>query len=485
MEVRHVIRDYDDKTHELVNRYLVRYLKKMRGKDKATRCIMSNTFSCAIKVLDQLRDVELHDVVMSVFVYCRDENYQFISREFVKCIETAVLDPDRFVMGLHPFYNNLAAMLKTPEAMIRYSEFLGLFMKLYHTKSQTGIMNPNVATAYCDLIMQSLDYLRPKKLDVQNTVVGISTQGEALIRPDYYAYQDLASLEWLEEVLVNKNPAADHKAFSLKYGYTESVYENSDIHRRIRNGFVNVKTALMPFINEYTYDILPTKYPNGELKEWLLLLHNVSLNSLKEKLKLRRRTLPANGVKVVFSDPTEEFSELLLKEIVKNDTVYLLYKVSSHNGDFSGYYDTQEQYFWSALWEMQNHEPYDYLQSMVLFCYAAIVLDDPDYSDEKFHENFKNFIFPIKAKTYQYGGKLKQTYNQTLSNRVLEDPERYEQKEILINGYIRKLPDGQKASDEAKARAKQLGYDLKEDETYVVPFTKQIFYLKKPEDEEK
>ena len=43
------------------------------------------------------------------------------------------------------------------------------------------------------------------------------------------------------------------------------------------------------------------------------------------------------------------------------------------------------------------------------------------------------------------------------------------QKSISIAGYIRKLPDGQKASEDKIALATSLGLSLADDETYVEP----------------
>ena len=54
----------------------------------------------------------------------------------------------------------------------------------------------------------------------------------------------------------------------------------------------------------------------------------------------------------------------------------------------------------------------------------------------------------------------------------------YEAAEVTIQGYIRKLPAGQKASEEARTLAENLGYGLEPNETYVRPFIRQVFPLK-------
>ena len=63
------------------------------------------------------------------------------------------------------------------------------------------------------------------------------------------------------------------------------------------------------------------------------------------------------------------------------------------------------------------------------------------------------------------------------SNKHL-DYEKYEQKSVPIAGYIRKLPEGQKASEEKQLLAKALGLSLGDNETYVEPFVRQSWRLK-------
>ena len=58
------------------------------------------------------------------------------------------------------------------------------------------------------------------------------------------------------------------------------------------------------------------------------------------------------------------------------------------------------------------------------------------------------------------------------------DYEKYEQKSVSIAGYIRKLPEGQKASEEKQLLAKTLGLNLSDNETYVEPFVRQSWKLK-------
>ena len=66
----------------------------------------------------------------------------------------------------------------------------------------------------------------------------------------------------------------------------------------------------------------------------------------------------------------------------------------------------------------------------------------------------------------------------TSTEKKLSDhgPDGTQTKTKHINGYIRKLPDGQKASEKAVQLAKSLGYNLLPSETYVAPFERQSWF---------
>lgn len=237
---------------------------------------------------------------------------------------------------------------------------------------------------------------------------------------------------------------------------------------------------LLPYINEYTYDILPKKFPSSNFKNLgVFRVHNLDMDAMRKKLSSsRRRTLPVNGVQVHFEDPTEYIKQLLLKEIVVDDEVIMLYKISIDEiGDVSGYYNTASDYLYSLSEEVDS-PIFKTLDALVLYCYATAVLDDETYSDANIGEHFSHMnVFHLKAESVGLGGKLKKTDGS--EPHTERDLDKYDAKQKVINGFIRRLPEGQTASEEAVARAKKMGYHLQTNETYVAPFSKTIFYLKK------
>ena len=455
--------------------------KKMADKSLDIRTIMAKTNATGFLVLDRLQDVPFYELAVSVYMYCRDNRFVPIAKEFEKLVEWAGINPDRFMQGLHSFFNLMAAKVKKDELLTEYFQFIGFFARLRYTKFYSGI-NPNVILAYTDLIINSLEYLRPSKFDLKSTVVGLMTNGEVMTALNPFPYDEISGWEGLVDSISGKEKNHSIADRYAKYGNYE-VQTNEDAQRRGRMSRLSegVKIALLPYINEYTFDIYPTSLFDGDMQMLRLLnCSQVDLPDLESKLSRRRRTLPTNGVHIEFQDPSEQLKSLLLKEIVCEDSVYLLYKLSLENGDLSGYYDTAENFFFSVTIESDKElEPIGLaLKSVILFCYATNVLDDDLYTDDKFKENFRNFIFPIEAKSFGRGGALKNTYDSNGGDNSRRLNPKYEEQTTAVNGYIRKLPAGATASEEALERAMRLGYLLAPDETYVSPFIKSVFVLK-------
>lgn len=476
--------EMSDYQQELLVKYLPRIWKKMQGKDDATRSIMADTFCMACNILSRIKDIPFYELSMSVFVYCKDEGYRYISKQFEGCLELAGMDEEKFVLSLHSFYNNISSKLRKPGMLKAFSEFISVFMMLRYEKSDRHI-NPNVILAYTNLILQTFDYLRPEKLKLDKTVVGISMDGTPLTVKDPLSYSQLAQMECLAEML-QTGKEADISKYYRKYGNKDILtLDDAEAQMRKIRIFENMRAALIPFINEYTFDIFPQRNHTGDVKCSMLVNCDFEPDDLKEKLKKRRRALPTNGVKVEFNDSTEEFISLLLKEIIYDNKVYMLYRISVNAGDISGYYEPMSGYFYNPVRENPNERMVNFFECLVLFFYAEATLDDEQFSADKCPKHFSNFIYPIEAKSFRSGGKLRNTYDPDyVPSGKRKADERYEEKEVFINGFVRTLPEGHHASEEAMERAKKLGYDLKANETFVAPFTKSIFCLRDKEPEE-
>lgn len=472
---------------KIIGKYLPACARALRDRPKDMQVLMVESYSMAMQILGRLDGIPTHEIVASVYVFCKDEDYQFVSKQFEFCIESAALTPDKFVAGLHKWCNAMSSKLKkSSDNMKAFCSFANQYQKLMYTKTDVHVRKEVIAS-YMDLIHLLAIYMRPAKFDNNTALAGITTEGKPLSVNNPYGTSIMIpwevncagmgikgyQTEYFGEEIIHQ--------IAAKWGFPQiTTTKNVTALTRDYRFFQNIVNRLLPYINEYTYDILPKKFPSSNFKNLgVFRVHNLDMDAMRKKLSSsRRRTLPVNGVQVHFEDPTEYIKQLLLKEIVVDDEVIMLYKISIDEiGDVSGYYNTASDYLYSLSEEVDS-PIFKTLDALVLYCYATAVLDDETYSDANIGEHFSHMnIFHLKAESVGLGGKLKKTDGS--EPHTERDLDKYDAKQKVINGFIRRLPEGQTASEEAAARAKKMGYHLQTNETYVAPFSKTIFYLKK------
>lgn len=180
---------------------------------------------------------------------------------------------------------------------------------------------------------------------------------------------------------------------------------------------------------------------------------------------------------IEITDPTGELHGLLLKELVHNGSVHMVYKLDVFGSSLSGYFDTTSGFFYSVLREAFDLEPYNRLAVFILALYASQVLDGVKL--EAVSKHFLQGGHSLEIKAFGKSGKIKDVYHRAAATKTAHrDLEHYDKEERQINVIIRTLPEGHKASDEAKALAEQYGYELAPNQTFVRPFIKQVFVRK-------
>ena len=454
--------------------------KKMSGRDDATRALMAGTYTAGLKVLSCLHGVDLTETVLSVYVYCKNEGYRYISKQFEAAIELAILKPEKFLYGLHGFFNTLASKIRNdPTSRQAFIQFLGRFMELRYRKCDDSNINPNVILVYTDLLLQFLDYLRPRKYDRDTSVCGITISGEQILIPNPFPWVNLAEWEHVSQSLLDA-PNYDFYDLSVyrRYGFpdTSSMAAIKDHFRKTRI-FQNTCAILCPFINEYTYDILPCGIQNGQLHRWSLMESGVDSQTIEAKLASERRcTLPANGMLVDFEDETLQLKTLLLKEILLDNTIYLLYKLSTSEGEYAGYFRPSDSFFYSVALEA-SEEIHHFFRDIVEYFYAVAVLGG-EYTDENCTSLFRNFIFRISAKSHKMEGPLRDVYHVEPDSCMDGAATTGTQAIDSINGTIIKVGPDANITDSERQYAKALGFALAYDEVYRAPAIPTFFSLR-------
>lgn len=454
-----------------------RVVRKSKGKPLTATILQTRTLSTAIEILDWIHDIPFEKLSMSLYFYCQDVGMAQFTRAYEAQLELAGANPEKFAMGLHKFFNEMSIRILKEDLFDEYFEFYYRCVKL-RIRNENEQISDTVTTAYQNLLIQQLEYLRPSKFDLRTFIAGRSTTGELLIRDDLFPTFDIPIFETrlaLEEGRKLNNPEEYLYERYRRAGYQIFSAEDQQIIIAEDKIHTTTCTTMLPFINEYTFDMLPQQHYNANSDIIHRIHAQISTDVLKEALTKRKRTLPTNGAKVVFSN-CAPFHSVLFKELLYDNSIYMLFRLSTVNGDLCGIYETKDRFFYSIFQSSVGH---NYLgeafAALILFCYASQVIGGYYQA-----ENIRDFITidgcpQIIASGYAQGGKLRNVYR-TEQTHIREG--NYEASEATVQGYIRRLPAGQRASQEAQELAMSLGYDLESNETYVRPFTKQVFRLK-------
>jgi hypothetical protein len=465
----------NERAIQLEGTYRSRYLHKIASKPKPLWIQARRTFATAISVLASLDGVPFDTLVHSVYIYCEDSTLNWMTREYEKQVELAGANPERFVMGLHSFYNQISHKIRKNKLYSELMDFMGAYMELAYQPHPD--VNENVVTAYGNLLMQTMEYIRPSKFNFTQSIIGVTVDGQPICVPQPYPNWDLPSYE-IEDAAEKHRILPDdvfrvlHETYA-KYGYEVASMEDLLEITEIQKLHDNTIVALMPYISEFTYDIFPLRHYKSWESPLTRIAVTVPLNNLLSLLKARKRTLPQNGTRIVFHDPLGEVQELLLKETVKHNAVIMLYRLSTKNGDVAGYFNTQTGFLYSANLDCGKPEVYHKTKKFLLYCYAVCVTNR--------FPSTENTVFnggtAVSLRVYSIGGKQRAVYGAaelggTMNRR---DVAGMEPQVREIDWYIRKLPFGQKASEDAVCMARQMGYDLDPGETFVRPFCKEVF----------
>ena len=468
-------------------------LKKNWNKGKAVCILRKRTVNTAIQIVESIDCVPFLNLSLTLYHFTKNKEFQNLCRDYEYALELALINRDKFVAQLDKFYTKQAEKIKDNNMLHPFLEFLVWFLdKQNSTKDDTEF---RVFCSYANLVMQQLEYLRPNKYAYNDMVCGVTTDGEPICIHDPFPSLDYGNMLLDYEMLVEKQEISFTRLQQIfaKLGYTQIRKEIDYIS--ILNAskiFTNDVAHIAPFVNEYTTDMLPAVPldPQIRSRDWG---RPAPIDfSFEELLVHRRRTLPANGLTVSFSN-ARIFHSLLLKECFHDSEIVLLFKLNTIRGDITGCYMTKRQKFRSSFEravdiESQNEgvrkDP-EYtvmkhvLRRTVLWAYASYVCDNINVLPTT--EGFRKYILDDPANVHfsSIGGKLQKTYESESSGKK-KDMEKYEAEKVSINGFVRRLPAGQKASEKARAIAQELGFELKEGETYVQPFIRISWILTAP-----
>lgn len=467
--------------------------KKLDGKPADVQTLQRRTMNTATTILLNVRNIEFQKLSYALYFICDSTETKTLAHLYESQLELAGAAPEKFVKGLHAFYNDVAAKLKKNGWYEDFFDFLTLATLL--RCKDVKELDPDILTVrncYYSLLLQQLEYIRPNKFDFTKMVAGISTTGELLTVEDSFPTLDAPSYEI--EKAVRDNKIHNEKELqemiqskSKKYGFDFKSIEDIEQLNNVDRVFTNNVAAMSGYINEFNIDILPQKYFSAfVLPIYAIVSSGPSNEDLRDGLLRRNKMLPANGVEFDLGENNIILSATM-KETFRDDKIIMLYRLDTAMGDLSGYYDTKEQVFYTVLIDADDGKLGTILENLILYLYscatkregAEMLASFSDYFCYTADKDKRNETYQIQVKMYLKGGKPQVVYKPYLTGSgVRKNDEKYESVERPIQGFVRKVGHGRTPSEEAVLYAQSLGLILQSDETYVRPFVRHVLKLR-------
>lgn len=454
--------------------------KRIDKSEKDMRRHMLKVFTSATAnvIYKNLHDIPMEDIFTDIFVVLKTDNLKYLNKEYEKALLLSVVDFKRFESSLHEFYTDMAKQIKDKKMVWDFYELCFQIYKQLDKKSHSPIVD-----AYKDLLMQQSTYIVG---NAAKSVYGVKSNGELLYMDE--PRDNIAIINYEFSQYVDKNGLNYLYMVDLfrKYGYKEvkTIFDTEGImaDEQILN---NSLFFMAPVINEDVRDIIkkPFSFTAKGLFEnnWKRMVY-VDVDKLTEKLQLREYLLPSEGVTVHFHE-SDVLKELYFKEIFRGDSIILLWRMKKLDDTyFFGYYDTSSSIAFSP-WKdttstVETHIP---LMSIILQHYLKLttpLLKEEEAELFHFHDTNEPEKPGLIAPKISYSikesvpGKPHETRTRPF------DRKKYIADLVNINPFLRNLPQGAVASDEAIERARRMGINLPPGKTLVKGFSRKSWHKK-------
>jgi hypothetical protein len=448
-----------------------------------TQIKKNRTDGTAFMILELVKDMELTSMMSDIFMYTEDKVAKDLIKRYELQLVGAFEDPEAFQKNLHTFYRDTASYIKKNRL---YKEFYSfcyfVFTTLSAKRSERSEEQSyrNSLNCYYNILLQQMNYFAPHP----KMAYGLSTTGQLLLREEPFPQLDVLLMSAVQNNKKNFTKEAMYKKYQ-KLGYDISSERDFQIYHANDQLITNMVLVMTYFINEYTKDIEPKEYywvANG------IQLPKPKVDSAIYSLLLqeKRYFLPKRGVTAHY-EHTGDIQDIFFQEVFTENRIVLLYKVTARNGkEFCGFYDNKLEFFYSP-WESTDSNGQKFhkeLANVILESYCYLTTD----IDEKIHEkelekriHLKQDIpiistRPTPSIEFFYEEKPEGDKKKKHERKFrLFDKRNYQEGKTTIHPFVRRLPMGARASDEAIALAKEYHYVLSEGETFVRPFERTTY----------
>lgn len=427
-------------------------------------------------IVDKLKGIDIGDLFIDIYVKLTDKNLQYLNKEYEKRLLLAVSNPEQFEKDLHPFYMQMADYIQKNKLHHQFYELCyQIFIQLEKRKAKDSVIN-----AYQDLLLQQASYFlgSPAKC-----VYGVTSDQKLLYMDE--PGENLSYINYEAYKVLSKSPYSSKEIIDIfrKNGYPEvRTHLDTDMIVSRDQLLTNMLYYMAPVVNEEVQDIIrkPFRNPSSLLVYKPSTIFNlVDTEKIKQKLKNREVLLPSEGITIHFYK-TDDIKELYLREIFRDDTLILLWRIKDiENSYTSGFFDTEEEVFFSVWREstarVRAHSP---IESIVLQQYLRLTTplnEEEESSLFKFNEVRTEEQGEKSTEPTVYFSITEKKEGTKTGVRRPFDRKKYIADIVNIHPFIRNLPVGAVASEEALLLAKRLGIQLPPGKTLVRGFQRRTW----------
>lgn len=173
--------------------------RKSKGKPLPVITLQTRTLSTAVETLANIHDIAFEKLSMSLYFYCQDVGMKEFTRAYEAQLELARADSEKFALGPLQFLNKMASSIQKQNLYDNFFEFYYRCVKL-RLRNEDENVNAKVSTAYQNLLVQQMEYLRPSKFDFRSFIAGRKTIGEIMTREDPFPNFDMPVFEFRREI---------------------------------------------------------------------------------------------------------------------------------------------------------------------------------------------------------------------------------------------------------------------------------------------
>ena len=464
-------------------KYVKRIEKRAKTMIPAKAFLFKEACLIAISIMNMYDGIQ-REVVIETINNLQDQMRasSLLSKYFDE-LKLAVIDSDAFVMGLYSFY--ISMNMEFRENILLQDEYFQILLRMALLEThENEIAELAIHSCLC-LLEGQYEYFNLNLKNSNLMTCGRTNYGEimALKRP----------CRDVREVLYEKafHPNTPIDVICRRHGIPTEPQDIFSILQDRFNAWCAEVSRLSMVLDEYSYDILPHREGN-ECQIWSVPNFDISFYGKLSEAQIshevrfeRSKTFPLNGVVIRFNSPSEDFPvrRILMKEVSYPDRVFLLYKIETPTGEFSGFCDLKTYTFADAFLEFGSDERNrNNILNMIIYLYLCevgkdaktlqkTILHDMVFIKSRGEDGEPTELFPYQVHFQSLGNKKENVYQPGKNSSV---PDKI--RTSIVKGHPRKLPEGQRCSETAVNLAKSLGIKLKPNYTFVREHEKLVHY---------